>query len=1165
MVSKRSIVAAISLTIIILLILSFLWPLLFQPPIPRQEEYDDVPDWGTGVTVGTDDSFLDNITLDDVPLDLNWSLDPSFTVAVISPVDPPRYWRNTAYDRYMGTNWEKSSNATQLLGSVTPGSEIVYTIVQNITHQVAGSFPLLSLWPDPMIISNSIQCPHLPYPDSYDLETDQYGTAILNARFSNTGNTTLQYQVTYNPLNWTTIRPLAQSASSTPAAILAQYQQQGLNHLSPATRTYIQTELSSILTGVPDNAFEEAFAILNYFKGTFTFDPFVPRPGASDEHVAWFLAQGAGIGLDFATAYTMFLRESGIAARPVVGVVLGTNNSSHRILYLMHVHFWVEVYIPTSGQGYWLQFDPTPLPSFITDGSPPPTPSIKKPPDPSAMDQDPYVISTYYDLSVSVTATVVDRFELFQIIAILTRDGVPEPGEPLLFYDETEHWLIGSNVTTTTGEARTTFQYNNSAIVGFHILRVAFHAQSEYAGIALHGAANLSLSLTPQEVNRTTSVHFNGTLIDAVNGRGISNSETNLTGVSVLLNNILIIEPGTNASGHYSVDYIILASQAPLGLTAVNATFGILGIIDPTNSTIETLNITATSQLSVQAIPNSIRSNSTATIQGQLQYENSTGIAGQSIQLLWNGTPIGSAITDSAGYYALNHTPIPIGYVTIEARFIGVPLVYGSNAVNTALVHKNGTIIIFVDDEDGDNLTQRGGTVYFSGYVEDDNGTRQPSVTVRILINGTEILQTTTLSDGSFSDTYQIDPTHSVGIKEVTGDIIDGTLVVVSSFDYFILNSTTQIQNLSFDMTPAMLGESVTLTGQIIDDQDIGLSGQPLSVSLSYLTTTIPLGTTFSQPDGSFSYSFVIPVSIPGSISTVSFDISYLGTPFLGLNSSSEPLDVFSNATLLIDVSSGPFAWNASIPINGTLVDSFGRALTNRDIQLFIDNTYNFTAQSNQFGQVYFVLRLRPSGNTDVNYTLQLRHETIITVNSTVRIITVEAQEQMQTPPPLYFPIEWIIAIIVVLVIIVVAILGYRYWKRRPRQPTAPSIDAAAMLTALRQLLTQQKYRESIIYAFRMFETIVQAKLGIYRDPSITVREFANLTVAHGRLDTRNMEVFIRGVEEARYSDHPISYNTALSTLNAFAKMYNSLTGGNLRFVTQEQQPATEPERTESS
>jgi hypothetical protein len=162
----------------------------------------------------------------------------------------------------------------------------------------------------------------------------------------------------------------------------------------------------------------------------------------------------------------------------------------------------------------------------------------------------------------------------------------------------------------------------------------------------------------------------------------------------------------------------------------------------------------------------------------------------------------------------------------------------------------------------------------------------------------------------------------------------------------------------------------------------------------------------------------------------------------------------------------------------------------------------------------------------------------------------------MQPPPPLNFPPEWIIAIVAIVIVVVIVILVYRYLKRRPRRPKTPSIDAAAMLTSLRQLLTDKKYREAIIYAFRMYETIIQAKLGIYRDPSITVREFANLTVAHGRLDSRTMEVFIRGVEEARYSDHPISYNLALSALSAFASLYNSLTGGNLRFVTQDQQQA---------
>ncbi len=1171
MVSKRSVFAAISLVIILLLILSFFWPLLFQPLIPRQEPYDDIRDWGTGVIVeGGDDTFLDNITMDDVTLDLNWTLDPSLTVAVVSPGDPPRYWRTTVYDRYIGTDWEKSNSTTELLPTVDPGIETVYHITQNISVQgVAGSFPLLALWPDPMIITDSILCPTLPYPTSYDIVTDEYGTAILNGRFSATGSTTLEYDVTFTPLNWSTdIRPDARSASFTPADIRADYQQQGLSYLSPPTISDVQTRLSTILAGVPDNAFEEAFAILNYFKTTFAFDFLTPRPGLSDEHVEWFLSQGSGIGVDFATAYTMFLRQSGIAARPVFGAVLGEDQGFQRVLHLMHLHFWVEVYIPVvGGGGYWVQFDSTPLPDFITDGSPPTTPGVNKAPPPVIPDGDPYVISTSYDLSVVVTPPVVDRFVTVQISATLTQDGNPAPGETLDFYDETELFFLGSNVTTATGEASISFQYSNGAIIGFHILRVSFQSLSEYGGVGLHGAANLNLTVTPLEVNRTMIVRFNGTLSDAVNGRGISSSETVLTGVNIFLGSTIVSQPLTDAAGYYSVDYAIPMSQAPLGVTSVHAEFEIVGVINFVISNWENLNITATSQLSVQALPNSIRLNSSTILRGRLQFENGTGIPGQTIQLYWNGTPIGSNITDSTGYYYFNYTPPAVGPVVIRAQFSGAPLIYSSSGLNTARVHQEGTIIVYVDDDDGDGVTQRENWVYFSGWVEYQNGTRvEAGVPVIIFLNQTAIVGPSTNASGGFSWSYQLIDTLPVGIIEVSANITHPTLRVVSSLDYFIINSTTQLQNLQFDFDPVMLGETVTLTGQIIDDQGTGLSGQSLDISLSYLSTTIPIGSAFTQPGGTFSVIYQIPLTVPTSVSTVTFDVTYSGTMYYGASMDSELLDVFSNASLLIEVPVGPFAWNESISLNGTLVDNFGRALPNRDAQVFVNGTSTFASSTNQLGQVAFVLRFTPSGENDVFYALQLRHETIITLNSSVRIITVEAQDIMQPPPPLLIPPEWIAAIIVVVVIIVIVILVYRYWKRRPRQPAAPSIDASAMLTALRQLLSQQKYREAIIYAFRMYETIIQAKLGIFRDPSITVREFANLTVAHGRLDTRTMEVFIRGVEEARYSDHPISYNTALSSLNAFASLYNSLTGGNLRFVTQEQQQpeSAEPERTET-
>jgi hypothetical protein len=756
-----------------------------------------------------------------------------------------------------------------------------------------------------------------------------------------------------------------------------------------------------------------------------------------------------------------------------------------------------------------------------------------------------------------VTPPIVNRGVPFQISATLTQDGVPSAGQILSFYDETESWFLGSNTTSASGEASVTFQYDNSAIIGFHLLRVAFSARSEYSVVALNGTANLTFSANPLEMNRTMYVRFNGTLSDAINGRGLSPYETGFTNVNIFLNLVVVAQVPTDSQGRYGIDYPVPASQAPLGLTIARAGFTVPSVIDPVLSPIQNVNITATSQLSVQAVPNSIRLNSPTIIQGRLSFENGTGIPEQTIQLVWNGTWIGSNSTDSTGYYSFNYTPtVDVGQVTLEAQFSGNGTIYvfGSSATAIARVHTVGAIIVFVSDDDGDDVTQRAAIVTYSGWVENQTGDPVAGVTVRIYLNLTQVIQTTTLLDGTFTVNHILESTRPVGTMEVTGDIIHPTLQVVSTFDYFVINSTTQIQNLVIDVPQAMLGELVTLTGQIIDDQVSGITGQNIAISITYLSTSIPVGTVISQADGNFSQSLMIPFSIPGSVLTVSFNATFVGTAYYGSSSEVQSLNVFSNASIQIDVLPGPYAWNASISVTGTIIDNFGRVLTSRTIQLFVNGSSIGATSSDILGQVSFTLYLAPSGNQDTQYGLELRHETIITVNSSVRTITVEAEDIMQ-PPPFNFPLEWLIAIVVVIIVIVLAFIGFRFWKRRPKKSATPSIDAAAMLTTLRQLLTQQKYRDAIIYAFRMFETIIQAKLGLFRDPSITLREFANLTVAHGSLDTRNMEVFIRGVEEARYSDHPISYNTALSTLNAFARMYNSLTGGNLRFVTQEQQP----------
>ena len=1143
MVSKKTIISIISAAVITILILSFLLPPLLLFPIPRDEPYDEVESFGAGVIVNStgDGTLLTNITLEDVPFDLPWDADPFEAFALVYPNDPPRYWKRTAYDTYSyesgsGSNWGKDNSTTVPLSERYSEGDTVYTISMNITHGLGGPLTLFTLWPTPWIIPDSVTSPHLQYP--YNLETDQYGSAILNARFDANATSELTYQVTYDStLNWTEIRPQAVSATNTPSN-LSFYQTQGLDQLSAATLNDIQNRLDTILAGVPDNAFEQAFAILEYFKETFTFNLAVERPGSS-ECVEWFLAGETGIGQDFATAYTMFLRQQGIAARPVYGAVLGALDGSQRSLQFMHLHFWIEVYIPiSSSQGYWLQFDPTPLPGFIT-GTPPA--------------RDPYVVSTYYDLAINVPTSIVDRGVQFQVEATLTKDGVPAPGETVEFWDDTENWLLGTNTTSATGDASITFTYNDSAVVGVHILRAYSHGKNEYDGIGLHGAANLTFSASPIELNRTSQIRFNGTLIDAVNGRGISQNEVLRTGVSVFINAQEVVDELTDQNGVYSTFYSIPQDHHPLGAAIAFASFSLPGVIDPVVSLPQVLNITARTQLSIQAVPNAARVNSNVSISGVLSFENGTGINGATVQLFWGGMPLGGVNTDGNGNFQYDHNATALGQVTVEAQYLGGTNIFGSRASTSVLVHDDGTIVVFVDDDDGDDLTQRGNLIQFTGWVENSTGQRQAGVTVNIFLNESLIATSTTNATGGIDYSHLLATSQSVGFFEVTGDVVSSTLQVQSTTDYFSINSTTQVISLQFNASQSRVEEGIVFIGQLVDDQLGQISNANVSAELSYDTSTISLGWTLTQSNGIFQFTYTLPASIPTTVSSVTLTAIFTGDVYYGTSNASRTLDVFVYATLLIDVDNGPHPGRTSISVSGIFRDSFSRPLSNREILLIFDEQVSSGITDSQ-GRVSFTLLLPPGTPQIVSYPVRLEHRTVVTITSNQELVLVEAEIIMQFP----IPIEYLFIILVIAIIAIIAVVIFRRFRcRGPRGSRgAPSVDAAAMLTELRQLLSDQKYRESILYAFRMFETIVQGRLGIFREPNMTLREFANIVTAQGGLDTTSMQVFIRGVEEAKFSDHQITYQTCLTTLNAFANNYNVLTGGSLRFVTsQEPQP----------
>ncbi|MFX0107109.1 MAG: hypothetical protein ACFE7R_02405, partial [Candidatus Hodarchaeota archaeon] len=166
-------------------------------------DYDDAPFWGYNINwSGGRTNWFEDVNYTDLPLDEFLPEDlldqMNNTVFYVSPEDPPQLWRSTAYDRYDGSRWTKSSVSPYpltdgLIDRATAESlgNQIYRIYLNLTAGPnVGSIELPTLFPEILVIEDSFESGEIidgtyQVHDptrllSYDLDTDQYGTVIFS-------------------------------------------------------------------------------------------------------------------------------------------------------------------------------------------------------------------------------------------------------------------------------------------------------------------------------------------------------------------------------------------------------------------------------------------------------------------------------------------------------------------------------------------------------------------------------------------------------------------------------------------------------------------------------------------------------------------------------------------------------------------------------------------------------------------------------------------------------------------------------------------------------------------------------------------------------------------------------------------------------------------------
>jgi len=119
--------------------------------------------------------------------------------------------------------------------------------------------------------------------------------------------------------------------------------------------------LARSITGGEDSPLEKAEALTDFFRsGQFHYKVVAPQPVGVDPLVAFLTRTRTGSCEQFAGAFAVLARASGLGARVAVGFTPGRPNGGVTVVRGGDAHAWPQVLI----DGSWVSFEPTPqLPS----------------------------------------------------------------------------------------------------------------------------------------------------------------------------------------------------------------------------------------------------------------------------------------------------------------------------------------------------------------------------------------------------------------------------------------------------------------------------------------------------------------------------------------------------------------------------------------------------------------------------------------------------------------------------------------------------------------------------------------------------------------------------------------------------------------------------------
>jgi transglutaminase-like putative cysteine protease len=244
------------------------------------------------------------------------------------------YWRSMSYDRYTGSDWERSGNTTRYAGPLAEpvgdsGRVTVRARVASTVQTIPAPWKATRVGPR---IADRTRV--------YDAGLQPTGELEPGESFT----------VTSRVPNWT-VADLRTAGTEYPEPIVERYTQ------LPADTPARVSRLAGEVTADAETPYEKAVAVERWLETNKRYSLSARRP-SGDFADGFLFEMEVGYCQYFATGMVAMLRAEGVPARYVSGYspYERTDFGTYTIRG-KYAHAWVEVYFPGEG---WVTFDPTP-------------------------------------------------------------------------------------------------------------------------------------------------------------------------------------------------------------------------------------------------------------------------------------------------------------------------------------------------------------------------------------------------------------------------------------------------------------------------------------------------------------------------------------------------------------------------------------------------------------------------------------------------------------------------------------------------------------------------------------------------------------------------------------------------------------------------------------